>query len=83
MKVGFTKDSITINSKKFDPLNILIGDHGLESDFSEDEVNPFELIEKLASVAEQENKIEKLKVLQSIAEEDSNKRPHPGFSKRD
>ncbi len=71
MKIGFNKDGLTLNSKKFDPLNFSINGHGLESDMSRSsshsQTDPFEVLESLSSLkGEEVSKLDKIKTLQSI-----------------
>ncbi|MCG8538815.1 MAG: hypothetical protein MJA82_02600 [Clostridia bacterium] len=65
MKVKFSKDGITINSKKIDPLNFSIGGYGVKWDIEQNKKDPYEILEALASIKKgkntKENKIETLK----------------------
>ncbi|WP_028309659.1 hypothetical protein [Desulfitibacter alkalitolerans] len=67
MKIGFTKDGLTLNSKKFDPLNITVNGHGIESNRTVENVDPFQLLEGLASCRRPEaTRLDQIRALQSV-----------------
>ena len=69
MRVGFSKDGITLNSKKIDPLNPSGKGYGIEIDESIKEVEAFELLDALSKVdVKDENvtKRDKIGVLQEM-----------------
>ncbi len=68
LKVGFTKDGFTLNAKKFDPLNLSVDGHGLESDESlKSERDPFEMLQTLATAkGEEVSRVDKIKTLQKV-----------------
>jgi hypothetical protein len=68
LKIGFGKDGLTINSKKFNPLNMSVNGHGIESnEIGYSQVDAFDILEKLSAAQGSEvSKVDKLKALQSI-----------------
>ncbi|KAB3534137.1 hypothetical protein F8154_09370 [Alkaliphilus pronyensis] len=67
MKIGFSKTGLTINSKKFHPLNLAVKGYGLESNLEDLETDPFELLEKLAKAKDAEmTKEQKVNILKDI-----------------
>ncbi len=67
MKIGFTKDGLTLNSKKYDPLNFSIAGHGLESNVENNTPDPFDLLQNLAPAKNEEiSKLDKINILQNI-----------------
>lgn len=69
LKIGFGKDGLTLNSKKFDPLNLSVNGHGIESDRSLPQVDPFEILSTLASIksaGDEVAKLDKIKALRSV-----------------
>jgi hypothetical protein len=67
LKICFNKEGLTLNSKKFDPLNITVNGHGLESNMEISNVDPFEILESLSSSKNPEaTKQDKIKALQSV-----------------
>jgi hypothetical protein len=53
MKVGFNKNGLSINSKKFDPLNLSVRGFGIESDNEPNQIDTFEVLSILASAREE------------------------------
>ncbi|MEW6622863.1 MAG: hypothetical protein AB1420_07025 [Bacillota bacterium] len=67
MKIGFSQSGLTINSKKFDPLNLSVRGHGIESDGYINNVDAFEILEGLAACKTPEaTQLDKIKALQSV-----------------
>jgi len=69
LKVGFNKDGLTLNGKKFDPLNFTFMGHGIESDGTVKHTDAFEIIDALTSVrssGEETPRVDKIKALRSV-----------------
>jgi len=70
LKVGFNKDGLTLNGKKFDPLNFTFMGHGIESDGTVKQTDAFEILDALTSVRtsgeEETPKVDKIRALKSI-----------------
>jgi hypothetical protein len=67
LKIGFSNGKLTLNSKEFNPLNLSVKGHGLECNEPIKTVDPFELLDSLASVnnaqATREDKVKGLKAM--------------------
>jgi len=59
LKLGFSRDGLTLNSKPFDPLNLSVNNHGIESDRSVNTIDAFDILETLASVKDSEKRADK------------------------
>ncbi|MBZ4645623.1 MAG: hypothetical protein JG777_1112 [Clostridia bacterium] len=71
MKIGFSKEGLTLNSKKFNPLNFSVNGYGIEAEEIDNKVDAFELLSKLASVRMADTEattMDKIKILQSMVE---------------
>jgi hypothetical protein len=69
LKIGFGENGLTLNSKEFDPLNISVNGHGIESTRSVNKVDPFEAMANLAAIrseSSQSTRMDKIKALQSV-----------------
>ncbi|NLZ38841.1 MAG: hypothetical protein GX893_04455 [Firmicutes bacterium] len=66
MKIGFTRNGLTLDSKPFNPLNLSVKGHGIETK-ELPKIDAFEILEKLASArAEGATRFDQVKALQSI-----------------
>mgnify|MGYP001385986803 CR=1 FL=1 len=61
MKIEFSKDGVTINSKKIDPLNIKVEGIELISNMDRNKKDPLEILEALAAIKKDKGKREKFK----------------------
>lgn len=71
MKIGFNKEGLTLNSKKFDPLNLSVKGHGIESERSVNDIDALDILETLASVRTSNKEVsttDKLNVLKTLME---------------
>lgn len=67
LKIGFSKTGLTIDSKKFNPLNLSVNGHGFESNLDDIDVNPFEILGKLAEARNSDmTKQEKVNVIKNV-----------------
>ncbi|NLZ93154.1 MAG: hypothetical protein GX922_03930 [Firmicutes bacterium] len=67
MKIGFTRNGLTFDSKPFNPLNLSVNGHGIESTEELPKIDAFEILEKLAGArAEGATRLDQVKALQSI-----------------
>ena len=71
MKIGFGKEGLTLNSQKFNPLNLSVGNHGIESDLSINNlnINPLEILTGIvAAKYEGASKLDQIKALKTAAQ---------------
>lgn len=70
MKVGFGKEGLTINSKKFNPYSFSFKGMEVDVDKSVSQINPFTMLESLASLKKSDDEeftnLDKVKALQSV-----------------
>jgi hypothetical protein len=66
LKIGFNKNGLTLNSKQFDPLNLSVNGHGIESDRSVNDVDAFDILESLASVRDSDKRATKSEGLDAL-----------------
>lgn len=67
MKIGFTRNGLTLDSKPFNPLDFSVNGHGIESTDELPKFDAFEILEKLAGArGEGVTREEQVKVLQFI-----------------
>jgi hypothetical protein len=67
--IGFDKDGLKINQKKFNPLKMSVNGYGVDFDDTTKEVNPFDLIKELSAVKDMEDtrsKSDKISILESM-----------------
>ena len=50
MKIGYSKDGLTFNSKKFHPLNLSTKKHQIESEVEFNQVDGAELLQELSKM---------------------------------
>ncbi|WP_066501017.1 hypothetical protein [Abyssisolibacter fermentans] len=55
MKIGFYKDGLKVNSKKFNPLNVAFKGHKLETDKEYKPLEASEVLETFRSISGQRN----------------------------
>lgn len=69
MKIGFLKDGLAFNNKKFHPLNLSTKKHQIESDVTFNEFNPTELLQELSKLKNENlTKTSKMNTLSTILE---------------
>ncbi|MBW4828867.1 MAG: hypothetical protein KZY61_14030 [Clostridiaceae bacterium] len=69
MKIGFSKNGLTFNSKKFHPLNLPLKGVGLESDIPLEPTNSTEILTAFEEVKpKNSSKLEKIQLLKSIVD---------------
>lgn len=67
MKIGFNKGGLTIDGKKFDPLNLSVGEHGIENDDVMPTTEPFEVLENLSAArGEGASRLDQIRALQGV-----------------
>lgn len=67
MKVGFNRDGLTFNGKKFHPLNMGIKGYEIQSNEQINPVDATEILESLALMKTQRsNKLDKMKGLREV-----------------
>ncbi|MCR2042849.1 hypothetical protein [Anaerosalibacter massiliensis] len=69
MKIGFSKDGLTFNSKKFHPLNLPLKGISLESDIPLNPTSATEILTAFQEVKpENASKSEKIQLLKSMVD---------------
>ncbi|SDK07022.1 hypothetical protein [Natronincola ferrireducens] len=67
MKIGFNKEGLTFNAKKFHPLNMGIKGYKIESNENINTVDATEILEELTLVkGKRASKLEKMKGLRGV-----------------
>lgn len=69
MKIGFSKDGLKLNSKKFHPLNMAFKGFEMESDINADPINPAEILGVFESITSNDAaKMDKINILKKMLE---------------
>ncbi|EEG78974.1 hypothetical protein [Dethiobacter alkaliphilus] len=67
MKIGFNKGGLTIDGKKFNPLDLSVDGHGIETDDNLPNAEPFECLENLSSArGEGATRLDQIRALRSV-----------------
>ncbi|MCW3490605.1 hypothetical protein [Dethiobacter alkaliphilus] len=67
MKIGFNKGGLTIDGKMFNPLDLSVDGHGIETDGDLPNVEPFECLENLSAArGEGATRLDQIRALRSV-----------------